>query len=86
MSNDKAVDYDSENVESSRTDSIELRKSFFVRISFFLKQVFFELRKTIWPTKSETLQYTILVLIFVVVSIGIIIGFDFVVDKVLLPK
>ncbi|SIR70297.1 preprotein translocase subunit SecE [Williamsia sterculiae] len=48
----------------------------FVRIWIFLKQVVGELKKVIWPSRREMIQYTIVVLIFVVIMTAIIGGLD----------
>ncbi|GAB89125.1 preprotein translocase subunit SecE [Gordonia rhizosphera] len=47
-----------------------------VRIWLFLKQVVAELKKVIWPTRSEMITYTIVVLIFVIVMTAFISGID----------
>jgi preprotein translocase subunit SecE len=39
----------------------------FARVALFLRQVVAELRKVIWPTRKELIQYTWVVLIFVLV-------------------
>ncbi|WP_371820865.1 preprotein translocase subunit SecE [Tsukamurella sp. PLM1] len=39
----------------------------FAAVWLFLRQVVAELRKVIWPTKSQMVNYTIIVLVFVVV-------------------
>ncbi|MYR08583.1 preprotein translocase subunit SecE [Gordonia sp. SID5947] len=48
----------------------------FVRIWVFLQQVVAELKKVIWPTRSEMITYTIVVLIFVIVMTAFISGLD----------
>ncbi|GAB3132006.1 preprotein translocase subunit SecE [Tsukamurella serpentis] len=39
----------------------------FAAIWLFIRQVVAELRKVIWPTRSQMINYTIIVLVFVVV-------------------
>lgn len=39
----------------------------FAAVWLFLRQVVAELRKVIWPTRSQMVNYTIIVLVFVVV-------------------
>ena len=40
------------------------------RLALFFRQVVAELRKVIWPTRSELLTYTIVVLVFVLIHDG----------------
>nr|WP_255545837.1 MULTISPECIES: preprotein translocase subunit SecE [unclassified Nesterenkonia] len=42
----------------------------------FLRQVIDELRKVVVPTRRELTNYTLVVLVFVVIVIGIVTGFD----------
>jgi preprotein translocase subunit SecE len=44
--------------------------------ALFYRQVVAELRKVIWPTRSEMFTYTAVVLIFVVVMTAIVFGLD----------
>jgi len=55
----------------------EPRKGIFARFALFLRQVVAELRKVIWPTRSELINYTIVVLIFVVIMAAILAAYDF---------
>lgn len=55
-------------------------KNPFSRTWLFLKQVFDELRKVIVPTRRELLNYTVVVLVFVLIVIGIVTGLDWVLD------
>lgn len=48
----------------------------FAAIWLFLQQVVAELKKVIWPTRRDTVVYTIVVLIFVVVVTAFITGLD----------
>ncbi|MCP2177799.1 preprotein translocase subunit SecE [Williamsia maris] len=48
----------------------------FIRLWIFLKQVVGELKKVIWPSRSEMVRYTIIVLIFVIVMTAFISGID----------
>ena len=51
------------------------------RIRRFYREVVAELRKVIWPSRSELLSYTAIVLVFVTVIILIVAGFDYVFVK-----
>lgn len=53
----------------------------FARFGLFLRQVLAELRKVIWPTRSELINYTTVVIIFVVVMALILAAYDFVFAK-----
>ncbi|MDQ1248792.1 MAG: preprotein translocase subunit SecE [Actinomycetota bacterium] len=53
------------------------RKGIFARFALFLRQVMAELRKVIWPTRSELINYTIVVLVFVVIMALILAAYDF---------
>ena len=47
------------------------------RFRLFLRQVIAELRKVIWPTRSELISYTGVVLVFVVIMALILAAYDF---------
>jgi len=51
------------------------------RIVTYVRQVVAELRKVVWPTRTELITYTSVVLVFVVVMAAIVSGFDFVFAK-----
>ena len=48
------------------------------RMSLFLREAIAELRKVIWPIRSELITYTGVVIVFVVVMAGIVALMDFV--------
>jgi preprotein translocase subunit SecE len=50
---------------------------FFGRIALFLRQVIGELRKVVTPTRQELLNYTLMVLGFVVVMMVVVSVLDF---------
>ncbi len=54
------------------------------RISLFYRQVVFELRKVIWPTRSELITYTTVAMVFVLVMISILAVMDFAFAKLVL--
>ncbi len=45
--------------------------------ALFYRQIVAELRKVVWPTRSELFTYTAVVIVFVLGVIGIIAAFDF---------
>ena len=54
----------------------ERRRNPFARLWVFLTQVVSEMRKVIWPSRQEMIQYTIIVLIFVIIMTAFISGID----------
>jgi preprotein translocase subunit SecE len=44
--------------------------------AIFVRQVVAELRKVIWPTRSELITYTTVSLVFVLALVGIVFGID----------
>ena len=51
------------------------------RIGLFYRQVVAELRKVIWPTRTELITYTTVVVVFVV-AVAVVVGiFDYVFTK-----
>ncbi len=55
----------------------EPKPGMIARFRLFLRQVIAELRKVIWPTRKELIDYTVVVLIFVVVMAAILALYDF---------
>jgi len=53
------------------------KRGFFARIALFFRQVIDELRKVVTPTRSELLNYTLVVLGFVLVVMLLVAGLDF---------
>lgn len=67
--------------ESAVTPSGNNEKSnrgFFARIALFFRQVIAELKKVVTPTRSELINYTLVVIAFVVVVMLIVTALDFV--------
>lgn len=54
------------------------KKNIFSRLALFIRQVIVELRKVIWPTRNELVNYTIVVLFFILLMAGIIALYDYV--------
>ncbi len=46
------------------------------RLTRFLREVVAELRKVIWPTRSQLVNYTLVVLVFVAVMVAYVAGLD----------
>ncbi|BDZ40663.1 preprotein translocase subunit SecE [Microbacterium suwonense] len=49
---------------------------FFGRIALFFRQVISELRKVVTPTRKELIKFTVVVLVFVLIVMGLVYGFD----------
>ncbi|MFF2777877.1 preprotein translocase subunit SecE [Streptomyces sp. NPDC058052] len=47
------------------------------RLAVFYRQIVAELRKVVWPTRSQLTSYTTVVIVFVVVMIGLVTVIDF---------
>jgi preprotein translocase subunit SecE len=47
-------------------------------MALFLRQVMFELKKVVWPTKEQMVTYTAVVVVFVIIMGLIIAALDFV--------
>lgn len=52
------------------------RKGFFGRILLFIRQVLDEMRKVVRPTRDELVQYTTVVVAFILVVMAFVVGFD----------
>lgn len=52
------------------------KRGFFARIILFLKQVVSELKKVVTPTRKELINYTLVVLVFVVIMMALVYGVD----------
>ena len=57
---------------------------FFRSLSLFISQILDELRKVVRPTREELVNYTVVVIIFVAVIMGIVAGIDFGFTKLVL--
>lgn len=53
------------------------KPGFFGRIALFVRQVIGELRKVVTPTRKELINYTIVVLVFVIIMMAITWVLDF---------
>ncbi|MEV7275778.1 preprotein translocase subunit SecE [Streptomyces sp. NPDC093111] len=47
------------------------------RLALFYRQVVAELRKVVWPTRSQLSTYTTVVIVFVVIMIGLVTVIDY---------
>lgn len=52
------------------------KKGPFARLALFYRQVVAELRKVVWPTRSQLSTYTTVVIVFVLIIIGLVTVID----------
>ncbi|GAB11775.1 preprotein translocase SecE subunit [Gordonia araii NBRC 100433] len=62
--------------EKSSASETATRRNPFAAIWTFLTQVVAEMKKVIWPTRRESIIFTIIVLIFIVIFTAFITGLD----------
>ncbi len=60
------------------------RKGIFARMALFFRQTVAELRKVIWPTRKELIQYTWVVIVFCTIMALMIAAYDLVFAKLVL--
>ncbi len=72
------IDEPSEDIVASAKKTRETKRGFFARVSLFIKQVFTELKKVVTPTRKELVNYTLVVLVFVAIMMGIVYVLDWV--------
>jgi preprotein translocase subunit SecE len=53
------------------------KKGPFARLALFYRQIIAELRKVVWPSRNELVNYTTVVVVFVVVIMALVSGLDF---------
>ncbi|MCF3119972.1 MULTISPECIES: preprotein translocase subunit SecE [Streptomyces] len=53
------------------------KKGPFGRLALFYRQIIAELRKVVWPTRSQLTTYTTVVIVFVVIMIGLVTVIDY---------
>ncbi|WP_104083120.1 preprotein translocase subunit SecE [Cryobacterium sp. Y11] len=80
----KVVDEPSEEVVANARMARDSNRGPFARLSLFIKQVFAELRKVVTPTRKELLNYTGVVLVFVIIMMAIVSAFDWLFGLVVL--
>ncbi|WP_167100584.1 preprotein translocase subunit SecE [Amycolatopsis granulosa] len=59
----------------------EKKPSLFARLVRFIREVWAELRKVIWPTRKQMITYTTVVLVFVAFMVALVSLLDFVFRK-----
>jgi preprotein translocase subunit SecE len=56
----------------------------FGRIALFYRQVVYELKKVVWPTRNQLSTYTAVVLVFVVFIIAVVSLLDLILTKIVI--
>ncbi|NQX13217.1 preprotein translocase subunit SecE [Microbacteriaceae bacterium VKM Ac-2855] len=74
----KAIDEPSEDVVAIARQQRATRRNPFARIALFIRQVIAELKKVVTPTRKELVNYTLVVLVFVVVMMALVSFLDWV--------
>ena len=64
------------NSRSAKKSSKSTGPGFFSRIAIFLRQVIGEMKKVVTPTRKELINYTAVVLVFVVIVMAIVTVLD----------
>ncbi|MEV7954649.1 preprotein translocase subunit SecE [Streptomyces sp. NPDC088252] len=72
-----AEDEVSESKKKTRKGGKRGKKGPLGRLALFYRQIVAELRKVVWPTRSQLTTYTSVVIVFVVVMIGLVTVIDF---------
>ena len=70
------VDEPSEDVVAKARADRAARRSPFARIALFLRQVVDELKKVVTPTRKELINFTLVVLVFVIIMMALVWGLD----------
>ncbi len=73
-----------EEAKKQDVETPEKKPNWFRRFMQFLREVVWELKKTVWPTRRETFQYTTMVLVFVFAMMLILSAYDFGVGRIFL--
>nr|WP_232734058.1 preprotein translocase subunit SecE [Kitasatospora sp. CB02891] len=67
--------------EGGKKSGKRAKKGLFARMGIFYRQIIAELRKVVWPTRSQLIQYTTVVVTFVIVLMLLVAGLDWVFAK-----
>jgi preprotein translocase subunit SecE len=72
-----AEDEAPENRKKTRKGGKRGKKGPLGRLALFYRQIVAELRKVVWPTRSQLTTYTTVVIVFVVIMIGLVTVMDY---------
>ncbi|MDT8909811.1 preprotein translocase subunit SecE [Amycolatopsis sp. PS_44_ISF1] len=67
---------DTKGTPTPKRDQKAKKPSVFARIVRFIREVWAELRKVIWPNRKQMVTYTAVVLVFVVFMVALVSGLD----------
>jgi preprotein translocase subunit SecE len=67
---------DAKGAPTPKRDQKVKKASVFSRIMRFIREVWAELRKVIWPNRKQMVTYTAVVLVFVVFMVALVSGLD----------
>nr|WP_259465094.1 preprotein translocase subunit SecE [Streptomyces sp. TLI_171] len=67
--------------EGGKKSGKRAKKGLFARIAIFYRQIIAELRKVVWPTRNQLIQYTTVVVTFVIVLMLLVAGLDWCFSK-----
>lgn len=67
--------------EKKSTKGTPSKANIFARIALFVRQVVAELKKVVTPTRSELWNYTLVVIVFVLVCMAFVLALDYVINK-----
>jgi preprotein translocase subunit SecE len=70
--------------KSNKKTEAQKRGNIFARIALFVRQIIAELKKVVTPTRSELLNYTLVVIVFVLVCMAFVLSLDYVIGKAVL--
>jgi preprotein translocase subunit SecE len=74
---------DAKDRPTPKRDRKDKKASVFSRLVRFIREVWAELRKVIWPTQKQMITYTTVVLVFVVFMVALVSGLDLAFGKVI---
>ncbi|MEU6348856.1 preprotein translocase subunit SecE [Streptomyces sp. NPDC047072] len=72
-----AQDEAPESQKKTRKGGKRAKKGPLKRLATFYRQIIAELRKVVWPTRSQLTTYTTVVIVFVIVMIGLVTVIDY---------
>ena len=75
-----AQDEAPESKKKARKGGKRAKKGPLKRLALFYRQIVAELRKVVWPTRSQLTTYTTVVIVFVVIMIGLVTVIDYGLD------
>ncbi|MGW4397507.1 preprotein translocase subunit SecE [Amycolatopsis nivea] len=67
---------DAKGAPTPKRDRKAKKASVFARFTRFIREVWAELRKVIWPNRKQMVTYTAVVLVFVVFMVALVSGLD----------